>query len=96
MVLPAHQLGAAERPEAEELPEAGPQGEERRAAEHPEAERDHLFPARDSQEASLDAVPRSPGITRTRMPDEETLPPTLSIATPIRIWEHAIRRSPTC
>ena len=96
MVLPAHQLGAAERPEAEELPEAGPQGEERRAAEHPEAERDHLFPARDSQEASLDAVPRSPGITRTRMPDGEILPPIPSIGTPIKTWDRAIKRSPIC
>jgi hypothetical protein len=97
VVLPAHRPGAAELPAAEELREEELPGEEPRAAEHPEEEPDHLFPARDNREASLDVGPiLSPGTTRTRMPDEETLPPILSIGTPIKIWERAIKRWPTC
>jgi len=101
-VLPAHRQGAEEHLEAEELleaeePEVGPREEERRAAEHRAVERDHLFPARDNREASLDAVPiLSRGITRTRMPDGEILPPIPSIGTPIKTWDRAIKRSPIC
>jgi hypothetical protein len=97
VLLPAHRPGAAEHPEAGQLPEAEELPGEEPLAEHPEAERDHLFPAPDNQEASLDAVPiRSPGITPTRMPDEETLRPILSVGTPIRIWARVIKRSRTC